>query len=102
MPPECGPGPHRGIDVTDSNDSLKKLEEKLLLAVELFKQTQEERRALRTELEKLKADREQRSGRCDRLERELLSLRREREDMRAHIEKILHQLDVLTKPDSRG
>jgi len=85
--------------VTDSNDSLKKLEEKLLRAVELFKQTQEERRALRAELDELKADWKERAKNCDRLEQELQSLHRERADMRARIEKILHEIDVLTNPD---
>jgi len=88
--------------VTDSNDHFQKLEEKLLRAVELFKQTHAEKRALARDLEKLRMDSKERAKLIDKLERELLALRREREDVRARIEKLLRQIDVLTSPDSEG
>lgn len=88
--------------MSDSNQAFQKLEEKLLKAVEFFKQTQAEKRALHQELEDLKADCKDRSKRLDVLERELAVLRREREDVRERIEKLIQQIDVLTKPDSAG
>lgn len=88
--------------MSDSNQAFQKLEEKLLKAVEFFKQTQAEKRALQQELEDLKADCKDRSKRLDVLERELAVLRREREDVRERIEKLIQQIDVLTKPDSAG
>ena len=36
------------------------------------------------------------------LEREVATLRRERDDVRARVEKILQQIDVLTKGDAGG
>ena len=86
----------------DSDDSLVKLEEKLLRAVELFKQTQLEKRALQQELEKLKADFRERVKRLEAQERDAQALRREREEVRSRIEKVLEQIDILTRPDSAG
>jgi len=88
--------------VTDWNANLQKLEEKLLKAVELFKQTQAEKRLLQGELEKLRVDVKERAKRYDTLEHELQALRREREDVRGRIEKLLQQIDILTKTDSAG
>ena len=42
--------------MTDPNDQFERLEEKLLKAIELFKRTQAEKRALEQEIEKLKAE----------------------------------------------
>lgn len=86
--------------MSESNDHFQKLEERLLRAIELFKRTQSEKRALEQDLEKLKIDSKERAKLLDTLERELVTLRREREDVRARIEKLLHQIDVLTSPDS--
>lgn len=88
--------------MTDWNANLQKLEEKLLKAVELFKQTQAEKRLLQGELEKLRVDVKERAKRYDTLEHELQALRREREDVRGRIEKLLQQIDILTKTDSAG
>ncbi len=88
--------------MADPTDALEKLEEKLLRALELFKETQAEKRALEREVEKLKGDVKDRPKRLDAQERELQMLRREREDVRDRIEKLIEQIDLLTKPDSEG
>jgi uncharacterized coiled-coil DUF342 family protein len=88
--------------VTDFYDSFQALEEKLLRAVEIFKRSQEEKRALRKEIDELRADSKERAKRLEALEREVQTLRRERDDVRARVEKILQQIDVLTKTDAGG
>ena len=88
--------------VTDANDALQKLEEKLLKLIEVFKRTQGEKRALQEELDTLKANSKGGAKRFETLERELQSLRRERDEVRARVEKILQQIDVLTKADPGG
>ncbi len=88
--------------MTESIDHLGKLEEKIMKAAELFKQGQAERRTLQQEIEKLRADFKDRLKRADAVEQELLTLRREREDVRARIEKLLTQIEILTKADSAG
>jgi chromosome segregation ATPase len=90
----------RETSVSESGDNFQKLEEKLLRALGLFKQTQAEKRALEQDVEKLKIDSKERVKLLDTLERELVTLRREREEVRVRIEKLLHQIDVLTSPDS--
>lgn len=88
--------------MSDSNDHFARLEEKLLRAVELFKQTQADRRALQQEVEKLKVEFKEQNRRTDTLERDVQALRREREEVRSRIEKLIEQIDVLTKSDSAG
>lgn len=88
--------------VTNSNDALQKLEDKLLKVIEVFKRTQEEKRALQEELENLKTNSKDGAKRFEALERELQTLRRERDDVRTRVEKILQQIDVLTKTDAGG
>ena len=88
--------------VTDSNDALQKLEDKLLKVIEVFKRTQGEKRALQEELDALKANSKDGTKRFDALERELQTLRREREDVRTRVEKILQQIEILTKGDPGG
>ncbi len=86
--------------MSDTNDHFSKLEEKLARAIEIFKKTQAEKRSLAQDLEKARADAKERARQLDELERQVLALRREREDLRTRIEKIIHQIDVLTSSDS--
>ena len=88
--------------MADSHDQFGRLEEKLLKAIELFKRTQAEKRALELEIEKLKADATERAQGSNELERELIALRREREEVRSRIEKLVEHIDALTGPDSGG
>jgi FtsZ-binding cell division protein ZapB len=88
--------------MTDTNDHFQMLEEKLLKAVEVFRRTQQEKHVLRQEVEKLKADAQERGRRCEALEQELIALRKEREDVRTRIEGLLEQIDTLTKTESAG
>ena len=88
--------------MTNPIDPLAQLELKLLKAVELFKKTQAERRALQLEVEKLRAEMKEPLKRVDALENELQTLRRERDDVRARVEKLLEQVEALTTSDSAG
>ena len=84
--------------MADSNVQFDRLEEKLLKAIELFKRTQTEKRALEQEVEKMKAEIKERSQGHSSMERELINLRREREEVRSRVEKLLERIDVLTTP----
>ncbi len=89
-------------DMTDTNDHFQMLEEKLLKAAEVFRRTQQEKHVLRQEVERLKADAQERAGRCQALEREVIALRKEREDVRTRVGRLLEQIDTLTKTESAG
>lgn len=86
----------------DTTDQFQKLEEKMLKAIELFKRTQAEKRALVKDVEKLTGETKERARQIDTLEKELIALRREREDVRERIEKLVDRLDHLTSQDSEG
>jgi chromosome segregation ATPase len=88
--------------MTDSTDHLQKLEEKLSKAVEIFKRTHAEKRALQQEVERLRAELKERPKRVEALEHDLQVLRSERDDVRTRIEKLLEQIEALTNSDGEG
>ena len=88
--------------MSETEDQLQKLEERLLKAFELFKQAQAEKLALRQDLEKLRAESRERAKVIDAHERELVAFRREREEVRIRVEKLLQRIDALTTPESSG
>jgi len=88
--------------MTDTNNQFERLEEKLLKAIEVFKQAQAEKRALEQDSNKLRLEMKERAQQMSTLERELIALRREREDVRVRVEKLLQRIDVLTRVDSEG
>ena len=86
--------------MSDSVFNLEKLESKILKAVELLKRTQAEKRSLLDQLAKIRADLEKHAKSAAGLERDLLALRREREEVRSRIEKLLRQIEVFAKKES--
>ncbi len=87
--------------MTNPNDQFERLEEKLLRAIELFKRTQAEKRGLEQDNEKLKMETKERAQALSAMERELIALRREREDVRSRVEKLLARIDVLTSSEEK-
>ena len=85
----------------DPVDQFGQLEEKLTRAIELFKRTQAENHALAGELQKLKAETHERSQNTKAMERELITLRREREEVRSRVEKLVERIDTLATPDTK-
>ena len=88
--------------MTDPNEQFQRLEEKLLKAIDVFKQTRAGKRALEQDVEKLRLETKERAQQISVMERELIALRREREDVRARVDKLLRRLDVLTSSGSEG
>jgi len=88
--------------LSDTEDQLRKLEEKVLKAFELFEQSRAEKLALRQDLEKLRVESRDRAKVIDAQERELIALRREREEVRIRVEKLLQRIDALTAPEASG
>jgi chromosome segregation ATPase len=88
--------------LSDTEDQLQKLEERILKALELIKQSQAEKLALRQNVEKLRAESKERAKVIGAQERELVALRREREEVRLRVEKLLRRIGALTTPESGG
>jgi FtsZ-binding cell division protein ZapB len=85
--------------VSDAVVNLGKLETKILKAVELLQRTRAEKRSLLEQLAKIRADLEKHAKSSEGLERDNLALRREREEVRVRIEKLLRQIDAFAKSE---
>lgn len=88
--------------MSDPNEQFQRLEEKLSKAIEVFKRTQAQRHTLLQDLERARQESKERAKQAEALEREVIALRKEREDVRSRVEKLLERIDVLTTPDSEG
>ena len=88
--------------MSNPNDAFERLEEKLLRVADVLKRAHEEKRALQQELDQWKSGSKEESKRVSTLEKELVSLRKERDEVRARVEKIIQQIDVLTTPEAEG
>ena len=91
-----------GPKTMDLNDSFQQLEEKLSKAGEVFRRAVADKQDLAKAFEKLKQDTGDSQKRLETLQHEIQVLRREREEVRIRVEKLLHQIDQLTGPDSAG
>jgi len=85
--------------VSDSVDNLEKLETKILKAAVLLKRTLAEKSSLLDQLAKIRADLEKHAKSSAGRERDILALRREREEVRSRIEKLLRQIDLFAKSE---
>ena len=88
--------------MSETDDPLRRLEERVVKTFELIKRNQEEKLALQQDLEKLRVESRERTKVIEAHERELVALRREREEVRGRIEKLLQRIDALTSPESGG
>jgi len=89
----------QGTNVSDSVENLEKLEAKILKVADLLRRSQAEKRSLLEQLTKIRADLDKQAKSSDGLEREALTLRREREEVRSRIEKLLRQIDEVAKSE---
>ena len=71
------------------------LEDKVLRTIDLLTQAREARAEAQRDLDRVKAQLHAREDRIDSLEKELISLRKDREHARDRIERIITQIDNL-------
>lgn len=91
-----------GPKAMDLNESFQELEEKLSRAGEVFRRALADRHDLEKAFEKLKQDSSDNQKRLEAMQHEIQMLRREREEVRTRVEKLLDQIEQLTSPDSTG
>ena len=77
------------------NDDFPALEEKIYKAIELLKSAREGKAAAERDAQRLRDQLEHREEELDVLRGEMVSLRKEREEVRARVEKMLKQIDTL-------
>ena len=77
------------------NEDFPALEEKIYKAIELLRSAREGKAAAERDAQRLRDQLEQREEELDVLRGEMVSLRKEREEVRGRIEKMLKQIDAL-------
>jgi chromosome segregation ATPase len=77
------------------NEDFPALEEKIYKAIELLRSAREGKASAERDAQRLRDQLEQREEELDVLRGEMVSLRKEREEVRARVEKMLKQIDTL-------
>lgn len=81
----------------EKRDEFGQLEAKIIELIERWKKAEAARRNAGQEMEKLRGELRQRLEEIQHLERELTLLRREREEVRSRVEKLIGQMDALSR-----
>jgi chromosome segregation ATPase len=83
-----------------SSDDFHSLEEKVYRTIELLKAAREAKAAAERDASRLREQLELREEEIESLRGEMIGLRKEREEVRGRVEKMLRQIDELTAEDS--
>ena len=78
-------------------DDFSALEQKVYRTIELYKAARDAQSIAERDAQRLRGQLEERSEEADRLRRELVQLRREREEIRGRVEKMLQQIGAVTE-----
>jgi uncharacterized coiled-coil DUF342 family protein len=77
-------------------EDFQALEEKVYRTIELYKAAREARATAERDAKRLREQLEEREEENEAMRRELVQLRKDREDIRGRVEKMLSQMDGLT------
>ncbi len=77
-------------------EDFQALEDKVYRTIELYKAAKEARATAERDAKRLREQLEEREEENETMRRELVQLRKDREDIRARVEKMLGQMDSLT------
>jgi len=77
-------------------EDFQALEDKVYRTIELYKAAKEARATAERDAKRLREQLEEREEQNETLRRELVQLRKDREDIRGRVEKMLSQMDSLT------
>jgi septal ring factor EnvC (AmiA/AmiB activator) len=88
--------PANAVEVASpSTADFKSLEEKILRTIELLKSAREARAVAERDTARLREQLNEREEEVETMRHELVSLRREREEVRSRVEKMLEQIEAL-------
>jgi len=76
-------------------DDFQALEEKVYRTIEMYKAAREARAASERDVQRLRAQLEERDEEVETLRREAVQLRKDREEVRSRVEKMLRQIDAI-------
>ncbi|HVZ60545.1 MAG TPA: hypothetical protein VG892_07125 [Terriglobales bacterium] len=92
----------REIPAEISADDFHSLEEKVYRTIELLKGAREAKAAAERDTQRMREQLELREEEIEAMRSEMVSLRRDREEVRGRIEKMLRQIDQLTPQESEA
>src|ERR1700730_8242057 len=78
-------------------DDFQALEDKIYRTIELYKSAQEARATAERDVKRLREQLEEREEEGETMRRELVQMRKDREDIRTRVEKMLGQMESLTQ-----
>jgi hypothetical protein len=78
-------------------EDFEALEEKVYRTIELYKAAKEARATAERDAKRLREQLEEREEENETMRRELIQLRKDREDIRGRVEKMLSQMDSVTR-----
>ncbi len=87
--------PVNAVEVAPTTADFKTLEEKILRTIELLKSAREARAVAERDVSRLREQLNEREEEVDTMRQELVGLRREREEVRSRVEKMLEQIEAL-------
>lgn len=87
------------VPATASNADFHSLEEKILKTIELLKVERAAKATAEKAAARLREQLTEREEELDSIRAELVGLRREREEVRTRVEKMLNQIETLTTED---
>jgi chromosome segregation ATPase len=91
--------PANAVEAAPSTADFRSLEEKILRTIELLKSAREARAVAERDAVRLREQLNEREEEVENMRQELISLRREREEVRGRVEKMLSQIDALAAED---
>jgi chromosome segregation ATPase len=90
------------VHATVPADDFHALEEKIYRTIELLKEAREAKAAAERSAARLREQLDARDEQTQSLRAEIVGLRREREEVRTRVEKMLKQIEALTQEESGG
>ena len=90
------------LDIDFSDNDFHSLEAKVYKTIELLKSARESKAAAERDAKRVREQLELREEELDSLKGEVVALRKEREEVRTRVEKMLKQIDALTAEESAG
>jgi septal ring factor EnvC (AmiA/AmiB activator) len=78
-------------------DDFQALEDKVYRTIEMYKAAREGKAAAERDVQRLRQQLEEREEEADQLRRELVQLKKDREEVRARVEKMLHHIEALSE-----
>jgi predicted RNase H-like nuclease (RuvC/YqgF family) len=76
-------------------DDFQELEEKVYRTIELYKGAREAKAVAERDVQRLRGQLEEREEEVDTLRREMVKLRKDREEIRGRVEKMLQQIEIV-------